>query len=361
MSKTPGLDKLRAKIDALDEELLALLNRRAGLALDVAEIKRNDGQDGAFYRPEREAQILREIARRNPGPLPDEAVCRLFREVISACLALEEPLTVAYLGPQGTFTQEAALKHFGHAVASTPMATIDEVFRAVESGEASFGVVPVENSTEGVVNHTLDMFITSPLGICGEVELRVHHQLLSRETKLEQVARVYAHNQALAQCREWLQSHLRDAATQAVNSNAEAARLAVQESGAAAIASAWAGEHYALNKLAANIEDKPDNTTRFLVVGAQAIDASGEDKTSLLMAAHNRPGALYGLLGLFAKAGINMTKIESRPSRLGKWEYVFFVDVEGHRQDASLSQVLRELEAQAALFRVLGSYPRVAR
>jgi len=355
------LEQIRAEIDALDKDLLDLFNRRAALAVEVATVKSANTPEPVLYRPEREAQVLREVARRNAGPLSDEAVCSLFREVMSACLALEEPLTVAYLGPQGTFTQEAALKHFGHAVISNPMATIDEVFRAVEAGAAAFGVVPVENSTEGVVNHTLDMFLGSPLGICGEVELRVHHQLLSQENDLSDIGRVYAHRQALAQCREWLQSNLRDVATQPVNSNAEAAQLAVQEAGASAIASAWAGEHYALNTLAANIEDKPDNTTRFLVVGGQEIAASGEDKTSLMLSAHNRAGALYGLLAPLAEAGVSMTKIESRPSHLGKWEYVFFVDVEGHRDDAQLRDVLAKLDRDAALFRVLGSYPRVAR
>jgi chorismate mutase/prephenate dehydratase len=361
MSTRRTLEQIRAEIDALDKELHTLLNRRAGLALEVAAVKSDSTEDPVLYRPEREAQILREVARRNPGPLADETVCRLFREVMSACLALEEPLTVAYLGPPGTFTQEAALKHFGHAVAATPLATIDAVFRTVEAGTAAFGVVPVENSTEGVVNHTLDMFIASPLGICGEVELRVHHQLLSQEAELASIERVYAHRQALAQCREWLQSQLRDVITEAVNSNAEAAQLAAQQSATAAIASAWAGEHYALNTLAANIEDKPDNTTRFLVIGTQEITASGEDKTSLLLSARNRPGALYGLLAPLAQAGISMTKIESRPSHLGKWEYVFYIDIEGHREDQPLRDVLSKLEADAALFRVLGSYPRVAR
>ncbi len=361
MSKRRTLEQIRAEIDALDPQLHALLNRRATLALEVAEVKNDGSGKPVLYRPEREAQVLREVVARNAGPLSDETVSRLFREIMSACLALEEPVSVAYLGPEGTFTHEATLKHFGHAAEIGPMATIDAVFRAVEAGTAAFGVVPVENSTQGVVHHTLDMFISSPLGICGEVELAVHHQLLSQVTELAAVERVYAHHQALAQCRQWLQSTLPNVATEAVNSNADAAQRAGVGFGTAAIASAWAGEHYALNTLASNIEDKPDNTTRFLVIGTQEIEASGEDKTSLLLSARDRPGALYKLLAPLADAGISMTKIESRPSHVGKWQYVFFIDVEGHRDDVPLRDVLRTLESNAALFRVLGSYPRVAR
>ncbi len=361
MSEPPSLEVLRERIDALDGQLHQLLNERARLALQVADIKTAGGEAASFYRPEREAQILRAVRARNAGPLDDAVVERLFREIISACLALEQPLRVAYLGPEGTFTQEAALKHFGQSIHAASHATIEEVFREVEAGDAAFGVVPVENSTEGVVNHTLDMFIRSPLGICGEVELPVHHHLLARSGGLQAVTRVYAHQQALAQCREWLATHLPRVATEAVSSNGEAARLAAASDGVAAIASRLAAERYDLQRLASNIEDKPDNTTRFLVIGRQTIGPSGEDKTSLMLSVHNRAGALYKLLEPLARAGVSMTKIESRPSRLGKWEYVFFIDVQGHREEAAVGRALTELEADAALFRVLGSYPRVAK
>lgn len=360
MTPDEQLQQLRARIDALDSQLQQLLNERAACAQQVAAVKRAAGEDVEFYRPEREAEILRRVRSRNEGPLPDEEVARLFREVMSACLALEQPLTIAYLGPEGTFTQAAALKHFGHSVRTQALDAIDTVFREVESGSAHYGVVPVENSTEGVENHTLDMFVRSPLQICGEVELRIHHHLLSHAEVLDGVERVYAHRQALAQCREWLDANLPRRERVALNSNAEAARRVRDESRSAAIAGEAAAEIYGLPKLASNIEDEPDNTTRFLVIGRRAVAASGNDKTSLLVSVPNRPGALHGLLEPFGRHGISMTRIESRPSRRGVWEYVFFVDVIGHVQDPKLAEALEDIERQASLLKVLGSYPRAA-
>ncbi|MDX1250940.1 MAG: prephenate dehydratase [Gammaproteobacteria bacterium] len=351
-----ALKTIRERIDRLDEQIQKLISERAACAQEVAHLK-NGGEEADFYRPEREAQVLRNVIARNAGPLSGEEMARLFREIMSACLALEQPMKIAFLGPEGTFTQAAALKHFGHSVTTVPLGAIDEVFREVESGAAHYGVVPVENSTEGVVNHTLDMFLASPLRICGEVELRIHHNLLGKLDDIAGVARVYAHQQALAQCREWLEGHLAGVEHVAVSSNAEAARRAAQETGAAAIASAAAAAIYGLKVLAANIEDEPDNTTRFLVIGRQSPPPSGNDKTSLLLSMRNRPGALHRLLEPLARHGISMTRIESRPSRRGMWDYVFFIDIEGHGQDPAVAKALQALGDEAAMLKVLGSYP----
>jgi len=352
------LDQLRERIDALDEQIQALLNERARCAQQVAEAKRAGDADTVFYRPEREAEVLRRVRERNEGPLSDDEIVRLFREIMSACLALEQPLSVAYLGPEGTYTQAAALKHFGHSVQFKPLSAIDEIFREVEAGGADFGVVPVENSTEGAINHTLDMFIRSPLKICGDVELRIHHQLLGRGDSLAGVTSVRAHQQALAQCREWLDTNLPGVERVAVSSNAEAARQAARDAQIAAIASDAAAETYGLNILAANIEDDPSNTTRFLVVGDQEVGPSGNDKTSLMVTVRNEAGALYSLLEPVSRHGVSMTRIESRPSRMSKWDYVFFVDVDGHREDENVAAALAELASRASMLKVLGSYPK---
>jgi chorismate mutase/prephenate dehydratase len=353
----PKLEQLRARIDALDEQLQLLLTERASCAKQIAEVKQDEGGEADFYRPEREAEVLRRVRKRNTGPLSDDEVARLFREIMSACLALEQPLTIAYLGPEGTYTQAAAVKHFGHSVHFKPLTAIDEIFREVEAGSADFGVVPVENSTEGAINHTLDMFARSPLKICGDVEMPIHHQLLSRAPVLQQVGSVRAHQQALAQCREWLDANLPNAERVGVSSNAEAARMAAEDPSIAAIASDTAAEMYGLTVLVANIEDDPNNTTRFLVIGNQYVGPSGRDKTSLLVAVHNQAGALYALLEPIARHGVSMTKIESRPSRVSKWDYVFFLDIEGHLEDANVAAALQELKSQASLLKVLGSYP----
>ncbi|HEY9198009.1 MAG TPA: prephenate dehydratase [Gammaproteobacteria bacterium] len=358
MSDKPTLQSLRERIDALDERLQELLSERAHCAQQVAQAKIAQGDQGDFYRPEREAEVLRKVRERNRGPLGDAEISRLFREIMSACLALEKPLLIGYLGPEGTFTQAAALKHFGHSVQTQAQPAIDVVFREVEAGGCNYGVVPIENSTEGVVNHTLDMFLRSPLHICGEVALRIELHLLSPEAELTAVQRVYAHQQALAQSREWLDANLPRAERIAVSSNGEAARRVAQESGAAAIAGDAAAELYGLNRLASRIEDEPGNTTRFLVIGRQAVGRSGQDKTSLLISVKNEPGALYRMLEPMARHGLSMTRIESRPSRRGIWDYVFFVDIEGHIEDAKVAAALKELEQHANLFKVLGSYPR---
>jgi chorismate mutase/prephenate dehydratase len=356
----PDLALARARIDAVDEKIHALINERAKLAQVVGASKTRAGQTADFYMPEREAQVLRMARERNRGPLRDEEVLRLFREIMSACLAQQEPLKVAFLGPEGTFTQTAVLTHFGHSVRALPLASIDEVFHEVEAANADFGVVPIENSTEGTVNHTLDRFLSSPLKICGEVELRIHQFLMGRMTSLERIARVCSHQQSLAQCRSWLQDHLPDVERIGVASNAEAARRARDEDGTAAIAGQTAAEVYNLEVLATDIEDRPDNTTRFLVLGRKLFQPSGEDRTTLLVSvSHGQaPGALFRLLEPLARHRVSMTRIESRPSRRRKWDYVFFIDLEGHCADKPVAQALAALKRRASLFRILGSYPR---
>lgn len=356
MNKPKQLKQIRDRIDALDEQIQSLITERAECAKQIAQTKQDGGSE-IFYRPERESEVLRQVIARNRGPLADDEMARLFREIMSACLALESKMQIAFLGPEGTFTQQAALKHFGHSVDTLPLNAIDEVFREVESGNAHFGVVPIENSTEGVINHTLDMFLRSDLKICGEVQLRVHHHLLSREDSIKKIKKVISHQQSLAQCREWLDTNLPKVERQTVSSNAEAARQAGQDKEIAAIAGESAAEIYSLNKLASNIEDDPDNTTRFLVIGRLQTQPSNNDKTSLLLSGENRPGALYDLLGTLARHGVNMTRIESRPSRQAAWEYVFFLDIEGHAEDENVKTTLQELENEAALFKLLGSYP----
>lgn len=354
---TDKLSQLRERIDQLDEQIQSLITQRAHIAQEVAATKVGSS-DNNFYRAEREAQVLRTVKARNQGPLSDEEIARLFREIMSACLALEQVMSIAFLGPEGTFTQAAALKHFGHSVNTLPLATIGDVFREVESGNASYGVVPIENSTEGIVSHTLDQFMNSPLTICGEVELRIHHHLLGKDGDYKQARCIYAHRQSLGQCREWLESNMPHVEQREVSSNAEAARLAAQETDALAIASEAAAEIYGLAILVRNIEDEPDNTTRFLVVGKRATPPSGKDKTTLLVSTHNKPGALYRILEPLMNNNISMTRIESRPSRRGMWDYVFFIDFEGHRDDPNAARAIAELDKQASFLKILGSYPR---
>jgi chorismate mutase / prephenate dehydratase len=354
-----ALASVRAEIDAIDQELQALISARARIAQTVGVRKRAAGT-ADFYRPEREAEVLRRVVARNDGPLSNEEMVRLYREIMSACLAQQEPLKIAFLGPEGTFTQQAVLKHFGHSVRALPLPAIDEVFREVESGVADFGVVPIENSTEGTVSHTADMFLTSPLKICGEVELRVHQHLLGRVAALKRIERICAHQQALAQCRGWLAEHLPEAERIAVSSNAEGARRARDEAGTAAIAGEAAAEVYGLKILVPEIEDHPDNTTRFLVVGRKLLAPSGSDRTTLLLSAPDTagPGALLRLLEPFAASGITLTRLESRPSRRKKWDYVFFLDIEGHAEDARVREALAKVKKVASLMKLLGSYPR---
>lgn len=345
----------RTQIDALDEEILRLINRRAAHAKAIGEIK-----DGAPYRPEREAQILRRIREVNPGPLSAEAVTRLFRQIMSECLALEKVLRVAYLGPAGTFSQSAALKHFGGAIEAVACNSIDEVARSAEAGAVDYAVVPVENSSEGAVGRTLDLMLQTPLKICGEVLLPIHQFLLRKVNGLEGITRVYSHSQSLGQCQRWLNAQLPRATRIPVVSNAEAARLAAEDETASAVAGELAADLYQLERVASRIEDEPNNTTRFWVLGVQDAGPCGNDKTSLVMSAKNRPGAVHQLLSPLARNGVSMSKLESRPSRTGIWEYMFFVDIEGHQQDEAVARSLAELKDIAVFLKILGSYPAAA-
>ncbi len=360
MTKTTSLEDLRKRIDQLDEEILEKLNERARCALDVADVKLREsgGEAPVFYRPEREAQVLRRMAEINPGPLSSEKVAQVYRQIMSACLALEEPLKVAYLGPEGTFTQQATLKQFGDSVVGIPMVTVDDVFREVTSESCNYGVVPVENSTEGVINHTLDNFLSSSLQICGEVELRVHHNLMVSPEAEGDIKRIYSHQQTLGQCRRWLNGHYPNVPRLTASSNAEAARRAAEEKDAAAIAGDIAAEIYDLQIISRQIEDESDNTTRFIVVGREQIGPSGNDKTSIVVSTHNQPGALYKLLEPFHRHGVSLTSIETRPSRTGMWSYVFFIDFEGHFEDELIQRVMNEIDGDALEVRLLGSYPR---
>ncbi|HDZ57686.1 MAG TPA: prephenate dehydratase [Pseudomonas xinjiangensis] len=362
MSDEAQLKALRNRIDSLDEKILELISERASCAQTVAQVKQKSLPEGArpvFYRPEREAWVLKHIMELNKGPLDNEEMARLFREIMSACLALEEPLRVAYLGPEGTFTQAAAIKHFGHSVVSVPMAAIDEIFREVAAGAVQFGVVPVENSTEGAINHTLDSFLEHDMVICGEVELRIHHHLLIGEnTRTEKISRVYSHAQSLAQCRKWLDAHYPNVERVAVSSNAEAAKRVKGEWNSAAIAGDMACELYGLTKIAEKIEDRPDNSTRFLIIGSQSVPSTGDDKTSVIVSMRNKPGALHELLQPFHTNGVDLSRIETRPSRSGKWTYVFFIDFFGHQDDPLVKDVLEKINDESVALKVLGSYPK---
>jgi len=354
------LAAVRQEIDQLDAQLLELLNQRARYAQQVGAIKARHGDAGFIYRPEREAQVLQRIQGLNNGPLSNESISWFFREVMSACLSLEQPLGIAFLGPLGTFSESAAVKHFGHAARLLPQVSIDDVFKEVEAGHADYAVVPIENSTEGAVGRTLDLLLSTPLRICGEVVLRIHQHLLSRVRDLRDVKRVYSHAQSLAQCHEWLTRSLPQVPRLPVGSNAQAAQLAAEEEGAAAIAGQAAAERYGLPELASNIEDEPNNTTRFVVLGRHDAGRSGRDKTSLIMSAQNQTGSLSRLLAPFSDAGVSMTRLESRPARHTLWEYVFFVDIEGHRDDDDVRDALVELTRRAPYLKLLGSYPIAA-
>jgi chorismate mutase/prephenate dehydratase len=360
---------LRTRIDSIDEQIQALINQRAQCAQQVADVKLKEyrqlnGDSAAleqvfFYRPEREAQVLRKVMERNTGPLDAKAMAHIFREIMSACLALEKPMQVAYLGPEGTFTQAAAIKHFGHAVLCQSQPTIGAVFAQVESGQANYGVVPVENSTEGMVTHTLDNFLDSALKICGEVELPIHHHLLiNRNTDASRIKRICAHQQALAQARTWLERNWPNVEKVAVSSNGEAARMASQDDTVAAVAGDMAIDLYDLQKLAENIQDYSNNTTRFLVIGREQVPPSGNDKTSIVVSTRNKPGALFKLLEPFHRNNVMLTRIDTRPSRSETWAYVFFIEFEGHHQDSVIASILQEIEEQSLMLKLLGSYPR---
>ncbi|TMH42117.1 MAG: prephenate dehydratase [Betaproteobacteria bacterium] len=352
------IDKLRRDIDAVDDELLKLLNRRAGLASRIGALKHG----APAYRPERETEILRRMADSNPGPLAAERVTAVFREVISACRGLEEAIRVIYLGPEGTFSEQAVRQHFGRAVEALPAASVDEAFRRCEARAVQFTVVPVENSTEGVVGRTLDLLLSTPLRICAEIELRVQQNLLAKGT-LKELRRVYSHAQSLGQCDAWLAQHLPGVERVPLASNAEAAQRAAHEPATAAIAGEAAAERYGLTVLARSIEDTPNNTTRFLVLGELDPAPTGKDRTSLVLSAENKPGAVHALLTPLAEHRVSMTRIESRParSRSALWEYVFFIDVEGHQKDAPVAKALAKLRTAAPFLKVLGSYPVAVR
>ncbi|NCT66139.1 MAG: prephenate dehydratase [Rhodanobacteraceae bacterium] len=354
----PDLAEVRARIDAIDRQIQALIAERARFAHQVGKAKGKLAAAVDYYRPEREAQVLRMVVDRNEGPLSDELLVHVFREIMSACLAQQEPLKIGYLGPEGTFSQQAVLKHFGRSAHGLPMASIEEVFQEVEAGHADFGVVPVENSGEGTIQVTLDMFLTSNLKICGEVELRVRQYLMSRSGRIEDIERIYSHPQSFAQTQGWLRSNLPRAEKIPVSSNAEGARRARNADDAAAIAGESAGLVYGLKKVVTDsIEDRADNTTRFLVLGRQLFPPSGHDRTSVLVFVKDQPGALFNVLSPFARHGISMNRIESRPSHQARWEYGFFIDLAGHVEDAAMKDALAELDAHAAAIKVLGSYP----
>ena len=354
----PALADVRAQIDGIDRRIQELIAQRAGFALQVGKAKGKLAAAVDYYRPEREAQVLRMVVDRNEGPLSDEVLVHVFRDIMSACLAQQEPLKIGYLGPEGTFSQQAVLKHFGRSAHGLPLASIEEVFQEVEAGNADFGVVPVENSGQGTIQVTLDMFLTSQLKICGEVELKVHQYLLSRSGRIDDIERIYAHPQAFAQTSGWMRANLPKAEKVPVSSNAEGARRARNADDAAAIAGESAAHVYGLKKvIMSSIQDDKDNTTRFLVVGRQIFPPSGHDRTSVLVFIHDKPGALFDVLSPFARHGISMNRIESRPSHQAKWEYAFFIDLAGHVEDEGMKQALAELEKDVAQVKVLGSYP----
>ena len=368
-SKPDTLAALRDEIDAIDAEVLALLNRRAEVALRVGEYKRETDANAQVFRPEREAQVLRRLASLNEGPLPDESVATIYREVMSACRALERPAVVAYLGPEGTYSEHAVILQFGRAVERRPCATIDEIFREVEATSSDFGVIPVENSTEGTVNRSLDMLLNSPLRICGEVSLAIDHHLLTKSgmkvggasgsdgAQGHAIARICAHPQALAQCTQWLDRHYPDIERVPVASNGLAAKMAAEDPSVAAIAGDLAIERYGLVAVASHIQDMARNTTRFAVIGSIATTPSGRDQTSIVFSVANKAGAVYEALEPLARHDVSMTRFESRPARTGVWVYHFYIDVEGHETDAGVAAALAELKAQAGFFKILGSYP----
>ena len=350
---TDSLADIRRKIDALDARLVKLISARAKIAQQVGKIK-----NGVMvYRPDREAQVLRRVSALNAGPMSGAGLRRIYSEIMSACRALEDLLAVAYLGPQGTYSQEAAIRHFGSSIELHSCTTIDDVFKQVETGASGYGVVPVENSTDGAIGRTLDLLLTTPAKVCGEIMLPVRQCLMSKAKNRMAIRKVYSHTQSLAQCQHWLARHLPGAEQIAVVSNAEAARLAARDAKSAAIASKTAAALYQLNLLARNIQDEARNTTRFLVLAREDVSPSGCDKTSLILSTRNIPGAIHDLLSPLAKNSVSMTRLESRPAKTGLWEYMFYIDIEGHASDARVARALVEIERKASFVKNLGSYP----
>ncbi len=350
------LAPLRAQIDEIDEQLLQLLSKRAKAAEEVGHIKNESS--APIFRPERENQVIQNVIKKNPGPLLADGIASIWREIMSACRALESRQTIAYLGPVGTFSELAAGQFFGQSIQGLPCASLDEVFKSVEKGAAVFGVVPVENSSEGAVSRTLDLLLESPLQISGEVVLPIRHHLLTKSGTLDGVKTVCAHAQALAQCQQWLSVHAPQLQRQAVSSNAEAARMASQDPSIAAIAGDPAQIAYGLQIVSSQIQDDPNNRTRFVVIGKYVCQPCGHDQTSLVLSVANQPGAVHHLLGPLAKHGVSMTRFESRPARKGSWEYHFYIDIEGHASDAKVAKAIDELKTMAAFYKNLGSYPR---
>jgi len=351
-----NLSELRRQIDAIDDQILELLNRRAGVVIEVGRAKA--GEQKEFYVPSREQAIYERLTAASAGPFPKEAIRRVFREIISASLSLEQPMKVAFLGPQATFTHVAAMQQFGFSAQLVPQKSIPAVFDEVLRGRAHYGVVPVENSTEGVVSHTLDMFMESDLKINAEILLGISHDLLSRSGRIEDVRKVVSHPQALAQCRKWLEENLPDIPLVDVASTALAAQMAAEDEMAAAVASEMAATLYGLQVLKPKIEDNPNNFTRFLVIGTKTPDRSGRDKTSVMFSTKDEPGILYRMLEPFSKRGINLSKIESRPMKKKAWEYIFFLDMEGHIAEEGVFAAIEELRGYCQFLKVLGSYPR---
>jgi chorismate mutase/prephenate dehydratase len=356
MNDDQRLVPLRAKIDALDEQLLALLTERAKTALEVGQIKKESS--APIFRPERELQVIQNLIQKNKGPLLADGIAAIWREVMSACRALEAKQVVAYLGPAGTYSEQAAHQFFGQSVHGLSCVSLDEVFKSVEKGSADYGVLPIENSSEGVISRTLDLLLESSLQITGELVLPIRHHLLTQSGKLDGIKVVCAHAQALAQCQQWLNTHAPHLQRQAVSSNAEAAKMAAADTNLAAIAGEPAQIAYGLQVAASQIQDDANNRTRFVVIGKQACLPSGKDQTSLVLSVANQPGAVHHLLGPLAKHGVSMTRFESRPARKGSWEYLFYIDIDGHADDPKPAQAIAELQSIAAFYKKLGSYPK---
>lgn len=348
----------RNKIDDIDRKLLELLNDRANAALEIGELKKDVSDDEPILRPEREAQVIRRLQKINQGPFRASSIASVWAEIISACRGLEATPRVAYMGPEGTFSEQAALVHFGHFIESYPCPSLDEVFRLVEVGQVDFGIVPVENSTEGAVNRTLDLLLNTPLKIIGERSIHIQHNLLNKSGQKQDIKKVLAHPQALAQCQQWLYRNLPNIPCDAASSNAEAARIASQDTQIAAIAGVQAAQAWSLQVVEEGIQDDPQNRTRFLALGAVANPPSGDDKSSLILAVPNRAGAVYEMLEPLAKHGVSMSRFESRPARTGQWEYYFYVDVLGHADEVAVKKAFAELKEEVAFFKLLGSYPR---
>jgi chorismate mutase/prephenate dehydratase len=354
MSKKEELKRIREKIDELDTELLNLINQRASLAIEAGETKKKE----VIYKPEREADILRKLKKTNSGPLNEQQISNIFKEIISSCRAQEDELDVAFLGPEGTYSESAVKKNFGSSVSKSATETIEEVFKDVAEGKSDYGIVPIENSTEGPINQTLDCLADFNLNICGEVEMLIHHSLMGLNQAFPKEGfEIHAHEQTLAQCKNWLDAHCPDVKRVPVSSNAQAAKNAKDNSGILAIAGSLASEKYGLEIIRRNIEDYSENTTRFIVIGFQEVSSTGEDKTSLLVTTKNESGALYNLLKPIQKNGLNLTHITYRPSKINKWHYSFFFDFEGHKDDKKVKSLLDELSATNSEIKLLGSYP----